>query len=49
MLGRALERIANASRRWRDFTLISLTRALIEVLAAFPVYRTYLREGSPAE
>ncbi|MEO8902847.1 MAG: glycogen debranching protein GlgX [Polyangiaceae bacterium] len=48
MLGRSLERIANANRRWRDFTLISLTRGLIEVLAAFPVYRTYLREGSPA-
>ncbi|HTV24710.1 MAG TPA: malto-oligosyltrehalose synthase, partial [Polyangiaceae bacterium] len=47
MLGRALERIANVSRRWRDFTLISLTRALIEILAAFPVYRTYLREGQP--
>jgi glycogen operon protein len=47
MLGRALERIANISRRWRDFTLISLTRALIEVLAAFPVYRTYLRAGLP--
>jgi isoamylase len=47
MLGRALERIANVSRRWRDFTLISLTRALIEILAAFPVYRTYLREGRP--
>ena len=49
-LGRVLDRIANADRRWRDFTLISLTRALIEVLAAFPVYRTYLREGSaPSE
>jgi (1->4)-alpha-D-glucan 1-alpha-D-glucosylmutase len=47
-LGRVLDRIANADRRWRDFTLISLTRALIEVLAAFPVYRTYLREGSAA-
>jgi isoamylase len=45
MLGRALERIANVNRHWRDFTLISLTRALIEVLAAFPVYRTYLRAG----
>ncbi|HKU37080.1 MAG TPA: malto-oligosyltrehalose synthase, partial [Polyangiales bacterium] len=46
MLGRSLERIANVNRRWRDFTLISLTRALMEVLVAFPVYRTYLREGS---
>jgi isoamylase len=46
-LGRSLELIAGANRRWRDFTLISLSRALIEVLAAFPVYRTYLREGAP--
>ena len=45
MLARALERIASKSRRWRDFTLISLTSALMEVIAAFPVYRTYLREG----
>jgi isoamylase len=42
MLARDLERIAGGNRRWRDFTLISLTRALTEVVAAFPVYRTYL-------
>jgi (1->4)-alpha-D-glucan 1-alpha-D-glucosylmutase len=42
MLARELERIASKHRRWRDFTLISLTRALTEVIAAFPVYRTYL-------
>jgi isoamylase len=47
MLARQLERIAGASRRWRDFTLVGLTRALTEVLAAFPVYRTYLRPGDP--
>ena len=41
-----LERIASADRRWRDFTLIGLTRALIEVLAAFPVYRTYLARAA---
>jgi (1->4)-alpha-D-glucan 1-alpha-D-glucosylmutase len=46
MLGRSLERIANANRRSRDFTLAVLARAMVEVLAAFPVYRTYLREGS---
>src|SRR5690606_18893847 len=34
-------------RQYRDFTLISLTRALTEVLAAFPVYRTYLRTNLP--
>jgi glycogen operon protein len=45
MLARALERIAASNRRWRDFTLISLTQALTEVLAAFPVYRTYLQQA----
>ncbi|HEU4409486.1 MAG TPA: glycogen debranching protein GlgX [Polyangiaceae bacterium] len=47
MLARALERIAGKNRRWRDFTLISLTSALVEAIAAFPVYRTYLRPGEP--
>ena len=46
MLARRLERIAAAQRQWRDFTLVSLTRALIEIMAAFPVYRTYLRAGA---
>ncbi|HET9956471.1 MAG TPA: glycogen debranching protein GlgX, partial [Polyangiaceae bacterium] len=46
MLARRLERIAVRNRAWRDFTLVSLTRALSELLAAFPVYRTYLRLGS---
>jgi (1->4)-alpha-D-glucan 1-alpha-D-glucosylmutase len=50
MLARQLHRIAASSRRWRDFTLIALTRAIRETLAAFPVYRTYLREdGSLCE
>ena len=48
MLARQLERIASNSRRWRDFTLIGVTRALRETLAAFPVYRTYLRLNQPA-
>jgi isoamylase len=50
MLARQLQRIAAANRRWRDFTLVALTRALADTLAAFPVYRTYLREGAvPSE
>jgi isoamylase len=50
MLARQLERISSSHRQWRDFTLGSLRRALIEILAAFPVYRTYLRPGeSPTE
>jgi glycogen operon protein len=47
MLARALEGIAASHRRFRDFTLGGLARALMEVIAAFPVYRTYLREGEP--
>jgi len=47
MLARALDRVAARNRKWRDFTLMSLTEALSEVIAAFPVYRTYLRAGEP--
>ncbi len=50
VLARRLERLAGSHRKWRDFTLASLTRALVETLAAFPVYRSYLREdGSRTE
>jgi len=38
----ALVRIAHSDRRSRDFTSIGLRRALIEVIAMFPVYRTYV-------
>ncbi|MEO5768262.1 MAG: malto-oligosyltrehalose synthase, partial [Polyangia bacterium] len=48
MLSRQLERVAAADRRWQDFTLIALTRVVRETLAAFPVYRTYVRAGEPA-
>jgi (1->4)-alpha-D-glucan 1-alpha-D-glucosylmutase len=46
VLARALNRISELNRRTRDFTLGSLTRALVEFCACFPVYRTYLREGA---
>jgi isoamylase len=45
MLSRALERIASKNRKWSDFTRAGMTRALVETIAAFPVYRTYLRDG----
>ncbi|MEO8183050.1 MAG: malto-oligosyltrehalose synthase [Deltaproteobacteria bacterium] len=48
LLAQQLERIAASKRQWRDFTLATLTRALIEILAAFSVYRTYLRPGATA-
>ncbi|HEX4514794.1 MAG TPA: alpha-amylase family glycosyl hydrolase, partial [Polyangiaceae bacterium] len=44
MLATELEAIASRSRRFSDFTRMTLTRALVEVIAAFPVYRTYLAE-----
>jgi (1->4)-alpha-D-glucan 1-alpha-D-glucosylmutase len=41
-LAHQLDRIAERNRRCRDFTLISLTFALREVIACLPVYRTYI-------
>jgi glycogen operon protein len=43
VLAHALKRVADASRRGRDFTLPSLVRVLKETVAAFAVYRTYVR------
>ena len=42
VLATALRRLARADRRTRDFTLNGLRGALAEVVAAFPVYRTYI-------
>jgi (1->4)-alpha-D-glucan 1-alpha-D-glucosylmutase len=42
VLANRLARIALADRRYRDFTLETLRTALAEVLAAFPIYRTYI-------
>ena len=42
MLALRLEQVSEANRRTRDFTLNGLTHALREVIAAFPVYRTYI-------
>jgi malto-oligosyltrehalose synthase len=40
-----LTRIAHDDRRTRDFTLNSLRQALAEVIACFPVYRTYVTDS----
>jgi (1->4)-alpha-D-glucan 1-alpha-D-glucosylmutase len=40
-LGHFLNRISEKNRHTRDFTLNSLTNVIIEVIAFFPVYRTY--------
>jgi (1->4)-alpha-D-glucan 1-alpha-D-glucosylmutase len=42
-LGRRLDRISEGHRASRDFTMRRLTLALTEVIACFPVYRTYVR------
>jgi (1->4)-alpha-D-glucan 1-alpha-D-glucosylmutase len=41
-LGLHLDRISERNRLSRDFTLASLVRAIREIIAAFPVYRTYV-------
>ncbi len=45
VLAHVLERIAEGNRRSRDFTLDSLRDAIVEVVACFPVYRTYVDEA----
>ena len=45
VLANLLWRIASADRRTRDYTLNSLRQALAEVIACFPVYRTYIAQA----
>ena len=45
VLAHALDRIGETNRRSRDFTLESLRDVITEVVACFPVYRTYVDEG----
>ena len=49
VLAHQLERIALRDRRSRDFTQNSLRRALREVIAAFPVYRSYITANHVSE
>jgi (1->4)-alpha-D-glucan 1-alpha-D-glucosylmutase len=49
VLGRRLGRLAERRRESRDFTERTLTKALREIVACFPVYRTYVGDdGQPA-
>jgi len=41
-LGHSLNRFSERDRRSRDFTLNSLINAIREIIACFPVYRTYI-------
>lgn len=45
VLGHMLNRLSEQNRWYRDFTLNALTTAVREVIACFPVYRTYLEPG----
>lgn len=45
MLGRMLDEISEMHRNYRDFTRNTLTVAVREVMACFPVYRTYVTEN----
>jgi (1->4)-alpha-D-glucan 1-alpha-D-glucosylmutase len=44
VLGHMLNNISSTDRRARDFTLNTLREAIIETIACFPVYRTYIDE-----
>jgi (1->4)-alpha-D-glucan 1-alpha-D-glucosylmutase len=44
VLAHMLDRIAESNRKSRDFTRESLRDVIIEVVACFPVYRTYVDE-----
>jgi (1->4)-alpha-D-glucan 1-alpha-D-glucosylmutase len=49
VLTNQLARIARADRNTRDFTFRSLRQALTDVIACFPVYRTYVAASVSAE
>jgi (1->4)-alpha-D-glucan 1-alpha-D-glucosylmutase len=49
MLSIQLDRLAQKSRRSRDFTLNGLREALREIIACFPVYRSYISERGVSE
>ena len=44
VLAHMLDRIGETNRQSRDFTLDSMRDVLVEVVACFPVYRTYVNE-----
>ena len=48
VLGRRLGRLAEQRRESRDFTGRSLTEGLREIVACFPVYRTYVGDDGQA-
>ena len=49
VLANLLHRIAKADRHTCDFTLNSLRQALAEIVACFPVYRTYISDDGASK
>lgn len=49
VLANQLNRISEADPHTRDFTLNGLRQAIIETVACFPVYRTYITDDSASE
>lgn len=47
MLAHELNRFSERNRHYRDFTLNSLSYAIREIIACFPVYRTYVNDREP--
>src|SRR5437660_3905731 len=47
VLGNMLDRLSDKNRWCRDFALQALASAVLETIACFPVYRTYLAPGQP--
>jgi (1->4)-alpha-D-glucan 1-alpha-D-glucosylmutase len=47
-MANALTRIVKRDRHTVDFTGNAIRRALVEVVASFPVYRTYVANGTPS-
>ena len=48
VLAHRLNRFSERHRHFRDFTLNSLGQAMREIIACFPVYRTYVNDRDPA-
>ena len=44
VLGHRLNRFSERNRHYRDFTLNALTQAMREIIACFPVYRSYVTD-----
>ena len=47
VLAHRLNRFSERNRHYRDFTLTGLNQAMREIIACFPVYRTYVNDREP--